>query len=107
MTAKHTPGPWGCASTGHEAHDYRLTKPNGDYLPVNAPCNDHSEQRANARLIAAAPDLLAACLDLLPFARAAVRDLSEKMVGNLYPAINEAMLQRAEQAIVKVLGGMP
>lgn len=58
--ATHTPGPWGCADTSYHAHDYRLSRPNGEHLPVNAPYNDHSEQRANARLIAAAPDLLAA-----------------------------------------------
>jgi hypothetical protein len=57
---KHTPGPWGCVYTSFHAHDYRLTKPNGETLPINAPCNDRSEQRANERLIAAAPDLLEA-----------------------------------------------
>ena len=56
---KHTPGPWGCVYTSFRAHDYRLTRPDGMMI-VNAPANDHSEQRANARLIAAAPDLLAA-----------------------------------------------
>jgi hypothetical protein len=56
---KHTPGPWTCFDTSNHAHDYRLTKPDGSPLPVNAPYNDHSEQRANARLIAKAPDLLA------------------------------------------------
>jgi len=55
---KHTPGPWGCYYTSNHTHDYRLTKLNGNTLPVNAPCNDHSEQRANEKLIAAAPDLL-------------------------------------------------
>jgi hypothetical protein len=56
----HTPGPWGCVDTSNHAHDYRLTKPNGAPLPLSIVANDHSEQRANARLIAAAPDLLAA-----------------------------------------------
>ena len=56
---KHTPGPWGCVYTSNHAHDYRLTKPNGQPLPVNSAANDHSEQRANARLITAAPDMLA------------------------------------------------
>lgn len=65
MMAEHTPGPWGCRDTSYHAHDYRLTKPNGEPLPVNAPYNDHSEQRANARLIAAAPDLLEALEYLL------------------------------------------
>ena len=58
--AEHTPGPWGCVHTSYHCHDYRLTQPNGTHLPFNAPCNDHSEQRANARLIAAAPELLEA-----------------------------------------------
>lgn len=58
MNAKHTPGPWGCTDTSHHAHDYRLTKPDGSLLPLTVEANDHSEQRANARLIAAAPDLL-------------------------------------------------
>lgn len=55
---KHTPGPWSCWSTSNHAHDYRLFKPNGAELPYVAPGNDHSEARANARLIAAAPDML-------------------------------------------------
>jgi hypothetical protein len=60
MTA-HTPGPWACTYTSNHAHDYRLTQANGQPLPINAPANDRSEQRANARLIAEAPALLALC----------------------------------------------
>ena len=57
--SKHTPGPWGCTYTSNHAHDYRLTKAGGHRLPVNAEGNDHSEQRANARLIARAPEMAA------------------------------------------------
>ena len=57
--SKHTPGPWGCTYTSNHAHDYRLTKANGHSLPVNEEGNDHSEQRANARLIARAPEMAA------------------------------------------------
>lgn len=61
----HTPGPWGCISTSNHAHDYRLTRLDGSTLPLNDDAkfengNDHREQRANARLISAAPDLLEA-----------------------------------------------
>lgn len=56
-TKPWTPGPWGCVYTSNHAHDYRLTRPNGSLLPLSVEANDHSEQRANARLIAAAPDL--------------------------------------------------
>lgn len=51
-------GRWACTYTSNHAHDYRLTKPDGSPLPVNAGANDHSEQRAYARLIAAAPTIL-------------------------------------------------
>lgn len=64
-----TPGPWGCSDTSYHAHDYRLTKPDGSHLPVNAPYNDHSEQRANARLIALAPAMLAALKQVSFYAR--------------------------------------
>lgn len=60
MSTKHTPGPWGCIDTSYHAHDYRLTQPDGKPLALKIECNDHSEQRATARLIAAAPELLAA-----------------------------------------------
>lgn len=64
MTA-FTPGPWACKDTSNHAHDYRLFRPDGSPLPVTAPANDHSEQRANARLIAAAPDMYAALDSIL------------------------------------------
>jgi hypothetical protein len=65
--AEHTPGPWfiskkggrHCvdASSGEEGEDYRIA------LTWRSPFSPVPEQAAaNARLIAAAPDLLAACL---------------------------------------------
>lgn len=50
---KHVPGPIGCVDTSNHAHDYRLTKPDGSLLPVDAPANDHSQQRATAARLAA------------------------------------------------------
>ena len=52
-------GPWACIPTSNHAHDYRLTQPNGSSLPVNdgLGTNDHSEQRAIAKLLASAPDM--------------------------------------------------
>lgn len=56
MTAinQQTPGPVGCIDTSYAAHDYRMTKPDQSPLLVIASCNDHSQPRANARLLAAA-----------------------------------------------------
>ena len=50
---QYTPGPWTCTQTSNHAHDYRLGIP-GAQMPFEG--NDVA--RANARLIAAAPDLL-------------------------------------------------
>jgi hypothetical protein len=62
----HTPGPWFIgkkggpfcvdASSGEEGSDFRIAK---TYASPFAP--DQAQSAANARLIAASPDLLAAC----------------------------------------------
>ena len=57
----HTPGPWTCFPTSNGNHDYRLTLPNGRVLQVKS----LTEQTATAHLIAAAPDLLTALVNLL------------------------------------------
>ncbi len=53
---KHTPGPWLCHPSNESDCEYRVFNSDGDYLTTN---EDIAE--ANARLIAAAPDLFAAC----------------------------------------------
>lgn len=57
MKAEHTPGPWGVA-IGKRTSVVRL----GVTGPAVALCNydNGPQEKANARLIAAAPDLLAA-----------------------------------------------
>ena len=89
----HTPGPWGRCYTSYHAHDYRLTLPNGGILPVTAPSNNHSEQRANARLIAAAPELLEALSEAV---RCGERD---GMQGN--PGSRPSWVGKARAAIKK------
>ena len=96
---KHTPGPWSCDWTSNHAHDYRLTRPSGRPLPIYAPGNDHSQQRANARLIAAAPDLLEALDKLL----AATVDEDLKYGITLTEAEEEARAL-ALAAIAKTIG---
>jgi len=53
MKSQHTPGPWECSHTSNYAHDYRL-----HLSKSNMPFEGNDTARANARLIAAAPDLL-------------------------------------------------
>ena len=61
--AKHTPGPWTSVLIHPQAilNSYRQC-----FLEIrldNGPCITNEEFTANCRLIAAAPDLLAACED--------------------------------------------
>lgn len=62
MTSKHTPGPWAhdSGSTLVITEEYIIADCTAAALP-------ESEQEANARLMAAAPELLEACKDALEF----------------------------------------
>ena len=63
---KHTPGPW--AETYLPQHRMRIFAAGGQttICDVALWTADYDEQQANARLIAAAPDLLEALKALLP-----------------------------------------
>ena len=68
--SKHTPGPWQTDQAEHDApyQDIRIHAGKGSICCVwidDAPLHDYNaEQRANARLIAAAPELLEALKDM-------------------------------------------
>jgi hypothetical protein len=69
--SKHTPGPW--AVVAHEDDDEGYAVVGGEYqMPVALPqstVGGEAEELANARLIAAAPDLLDALRRLLATSR--------------------------------------
>lgn len=97
MTAKHTPGPWFVngpwliqADTPHELPRYvaEIKKPHG--VSTN-------EREANARLIAAAPELLAALEGIL------YHFVPEQ--GNL--KVEQEMIKSAHAAIAKAKEGQP
>lgn len=110
MSAKHTPGRWVNYTPGpwvasewfdrdHEgecqAQGWHFGTPDGFRLPLcSNTAADLSEAEANARLIAAAPDLLAALERLL--ASGDVRDAGEA-----------GALKQARAAIAKATGGQP
>ncbi|MDD4888409.1 MAG: hypothetical protein PHU85_00635 [Phycisphaerae bacterium] len=72
---KHTPGPWGWGENENEDRyclfgadcntilepELRLYGDGKTLLAIKFDCPDNATDEANARLIAAAPDLLAAC----------------------------------------------
>lgn len=70
MSAKHTPGPWEMAFLGYDSHPYYVRAlPNymgGPAIHGSAgaiaklPASKFHDQEANARLIAAAPEMLEA-----------------------------------------------
>jgi hypothetical protein len=86
MTIKHTPGPW---NYGQESIDpeWWIVTLNGGLIVANV--NAHFNQEANARLIGAAPDLLAAALQVLNW-HAAGCDPSAKSMAALSAAVEKA-----------------
>ncbi len=108
--SQHTPGPW---ATDMEGLD------NGDDIPINAsgvyiatvttcwPCvmdldgELQEEGKANARLIAAAPDLLAACKEML------LRIKEYQDLDGLLTAKERGSRDKMIAAVAKAEGGAP
>lgn len=89
LESRHTPGPWWSVGTGVLAGDKNdpqviASTETGDVMNVEA----SEEQEANARLIAAAPELLAALLDCITY-RGAVADRNFEYASRRLKAINE------------------
>ena len=97
--ATHTPGPWETADSGTVAHKpgwrtvvqspTRLIAFTGTPLPIQ----NHlwvKEDEANARLIAAAPDLLKACEYAIGCAEGRIRDYDGVLQPMLVAAIAKA-----------------
>src|SRR5690606_11039817 len=94
----HTPGPWKSEYHGKESHAIIGGSANGRDWTIIAEIHDpvgyvpRSERSANARLIAAAPDLLAAC-------KAVLNEIQTNTEW-LDPAVESAL----EAAIAKATG---
>ncbi len=96
---QHTPGPWKlCKETtrGEFGTDFRIRTHDGSHLAVVGPCNTE----ANAKLIAAAPDLLDALTKLLTYANNysdAMRGSGHgaEQLGELADSISVAGIARA------------
>jgi hypothetical protein len=100
---KHTPGPWTLnrhgAIVGGEFHQYTNGAGQSQLaMAVGGNGIDESQRSANARLIAAAPELLEA---LVALRREAMHDAEFSDVSREQ---FEAILNRADAAIAKVTG---
>lgn len=106
--AKHTPGPWrvvvGICKNDHPDTSADVYGPQTTHV---ANCGCSEEARANAALIAAAPDLLAA---LRPFAEGD-SDLTDAYCHSGVRTAEECTrcgpVLRARAAITKATGGAP
>lgn len=67
MSDKHTPGPWNVLPAENEQGGFDIDSEYGYHIAETIGGLDYEEE-ANARLIAAAPDLLEALIRLLPMA---------------------------------------
>lgn len=93
--AKHTPGPWGLKAASGARSLWRVADAVGRVIgTISRPYTGVDRADADARLIAAAPELLAA-LELL----------TDRMA--LVPDHEDAILAAARAAIAKALGGAP
>lgn len=97
MTAKHTPGPW---TYTEEELDARVRASDGRTFMIGDVLY-HPDNRANARLIAAAPDLLS-------FMRVMLEYLEGGEIGITSRDIDEkAMLGELRAVIARAEGGAP
>lgn len=96
MTAKHTPGPWTLREFEDGGKIIRVVKDSAGGLIWNS---RRRNQGGTARLIMAAPDLLAALQEILPLFRSAF-DEDARRDYKLDPVID-----RAAAAIASAIGG--
>lgn len=94
MSATHTPGPW--SSGGHDGKRCELVASEWGTVAAVWPIGASDQETANARLIAAAPELLAMLEKLVP----APPDLGELDLGEE----DNALLDEARALIAKAKG---
>lgn len=93
MNSQHTPGPWiigpahGIFTASGETFicNYSLGRASSPYVKIR------HEEAANAKLIAAAPELLEALIDILPYLKA------ENTNGNHWVSMVEQAIKKATE----------
>lgn len=98
---RHTPAPWSRVDIDHRtlevyatAHHYPIAKA-ASYWNGPGPRTDEAE--ANAQLISAAPELLAACVWLKPYAEVQIRNHPEAPDSTGW----QSLLDAVDKAIAK------
>lgn len=99
MTTAHTPGPWAYGALSGDVFVPQTSERAGEQIAF-VTAHDSAKRAANARLIAAAPDLLGQLQDALEF----IEDQEDVVDGSYgVPAPNRAMslAQQIRQTIAK------
>ncbi len=103
MTTKHTPGPW--VANGRHVVTANSTIAHQIIIASASAFDPRSEHEANARLIAAAPDLLGALQEIIELATSEAETLSELGKDDedtaMWAAQAWEMLEAARAAIAK------
>jgi hypothetical protein len=108
MSAQHTPGPWEIAEAGswkdgkRTSTEYFVRRPGDDVAIASEiidPANNDEPSEANARLIAAAPDLLAELERSIDVIQALHGDVAWDTFHN-----NAPEMKRIRAAIAKAKG---
>lgn len=101
--AKHTPGPWVVRTIDQSLATVETA--NGEFIITNAGQlraddwkTEHAERKANAALMAAAPELLEALQMLL-------KESSVAFQASGFPAYMQESVIRSRSAIAKATGG--
>lgn len=105
MSAQHTPGPWNVAETLNTQHTPVHTLVKTAFGGHIAACfyGSHDEERvANARLIAAVPEAIAALADLLNRENHLISYIATSPERH---ARHVAIVDRARAALAKLKGG--
>lgn len=104
MNTKHTPGPWRIGDAGHTVFGPRVSDVRDLQTVAKLVRGNKTIDtwKANARLIAAAPELLAALERVVPWIGRMIAD-GGHMAG-LLPQDAVGSLDRAEAAIAKAKG---
>lgn len=110
---KHSIAPWRTAYSHSPAYIRDIKAADGEIIAQvcdfdDEVANDYSDQTiANARLIAAAPDLLAALRAILPYAENeahALQDLRDSEVAEMQALVSWEAVNNAYAVIAKAIG---
>jgi hypothetical protein len=112
MSAAHTPGPWLVEQWRNNQDDitgWRVTDSKGETLPESEYSGDSEEAQANARLIAAAPDLLHDLREAASILRKyeALHRAKGTDESTAKAEVNAALAVRFEATIAKATGETP